>query len=112
MHQGRGAPLQHPRPNLDSQEMRPSLREQNPKDARYGDGQYLTDIAPGTRTLGQLSAAFLRVPWAGQKFTHFLEIDVNRTRCHNKEAPASSLFRTADRWISQEESSAQEGTSA
>ncbi|MGW5922137.1 putative T7SS-secreted protein [Nocardia fluminea] len=61
---------------LDSQEMRPSLREQNPKDARYGDGQYLTDIAPGTRTLGQLSAAFLRVPWAGQKFTHFLEIDV------------------------------------
>ncbi|MFE3543034.1 putative T7SS-secreted protein [Nocardia sp. NPDC059177] len=61
---------------LDSQEMWPSLREQNPKDARYGDGQYLTDIVPGTRTLGQLSAAFLRVPWAGQKFTHFIEIDV------------------------------------
>ncbi|MFD6394845.1 putative T7SS-secreted protein [Nocardia sp. NPDC060259] len=61
---------------LDSQELRPSLREQNPKDARYGDGQYLTDVQPGTRTLGQLSYDFLRVPWAGQKFTHFLEIDV------------------------------------
>ncbi|WP_327097061.1 DUF6531 domain-containing protein [Nocardia vinacea] len=61
---------------LESQELHPSLREQNPKDARYGDGQYLTDIEPGTRTLGQLSAAFLRVPWAGQKFTHFIEIDV------------------------------------
>ncbi|WP_433762306.1 HYD1 signature containing ADP-ribosyltransferase family protein [Nocardia sp. CA-135398] len=56
--------------------MHPSLREQNPKDARDGDGQYLTDIEPGTRTLGQLSAAFLRVPCAGQKFTHFTEIDV------------------------------------
>ncbi|WP_378741350.1 putative T7SS-secreted protein [Nocardia brasiliensis] len=61
---------------LETQELRPSLREHNPKDARYGDGQYLTDIEPGTRTPAQLSAAFLRVPWAGQKFSHFLEIDV------------------------------------
>ncbi|TNM33496.1 HYD1 signature containing ADP-ribosyltransferase family protein [Streptomyces sedi] len=61
---------------LDSKEMWPSLRAQNPKDARYGDGQYLTDIAPGTRTLGQLSYAFLRVPWAGRRFTHYVEIDV------------------------------------
>ncbi|MFD5552232.1 HYD1 signature containing ADP-ribosyltransferase family protein [Streptomyces sp. NPDC127068] len=57
--------------------MRPSLKANNPKDARYGDGQYLTDIQPGTKTLGQLSAAFLRVPWAGRKFTHYLEIDVS-----------------------------------
>ncbi|WP_194838784.1 HYD1 signature containing ADP-ribosyltransferase family protein [Nocardia sp. XZ_19_369] len=34
------------------------------------------DIEPGTRTPAQLSAAFLRVPWAGAKFSHFLEIDV------------------------------------
>lgn len=60
---------------LSSQELRPSLKAANPKDARYGDGQYLTDIAPGTKTQGQLSAAFLRVPWAGQKFTHYIEID-------------------------------------
>ncbi|MEU7765082.1 putative T7SS-secreted protein [Nocardia sp. NPDC049190] len=62
---------------VESQQLRPSLREHNPKDARYGDGQYLTDIQPGTRTPAQLSAAFLRVPWAGQKFSHFLEIDVS-----------------------------------
>ncbi|KAB1105088.1 RHS repeat protein [Micromonospora aurantiaca] len=61
---------------LASGEMYPSLKASNPKDARYGDGQYLTDIKPGTKTLGQLSAAFLRVPWAGQKFTHYIEIDV------------------------------------
>ncbi|WP_344825912.1 LamG-like jellyroll fold domain-containing protein [Actinocorallia longicatena] len=59
-----------------SRQLWPSLKASNPKDARYGDGQYLTDIKPGTKSLGQLSAAFLRVPWAGQKFTHFVEIDV------------------------------------
>jgi RHS repeat-associated protein len=60
---------------VDSKEMFPSLKADNPKDARYGDGQYLTDIVPGTKTQGQLSAAFLRVPWAGKKFTHYVEID-------------------------------------
>lgn len=62
---------------MDSGELLPSLKAANPKDARYGDGQYLTDIEPGTRTQGQLSAAFLRVPWAGQKFTHYVGIDVS-----------------------------------
>ncbi|AHH98570.1 HYD1 signature containing ADP-ribosyltransferase family protein [Kutzneria albida] len=61
---------------LDSNELWASTKEHNPKDARYGDGQYLSDIAPGTKTGGQLSAAFLHVPWAGRKFSHFVEIDV------------------------------------
>ncbi|MGW2344539.1 putative T7SS-secreted protein [Streptomyces sp. NPDC001661] len=61
---------------LDSGELRPSLKAHNPKDARFGDGQYLSDIQPGTKTGGQLSHAFLRVPWCGNKFTHFIEIDV------------------------------------
>ena len=61
---------------LASGEMRPSLKASNPKDACYGDGQYLTGISPGTKTPGQLFAAFLRVPWAGRKFTHYIEIDV------------------------------------
>ena len=55
--------------------MRPSLKANNPKDARYGDGQYLTTIGPGTKTGGQLSAAFIRVPWGARKFTHYVEID-------------------------------------
>ncbi|MEU2869595.1 putative T7SS-secreted protein [Streptomyces olivoreticuli] len=61
---------------LESNEMRASIRAHNPKDARFGDGQYLSDIEPGAKTPGQLSYSFLRVPWAGRKFTHFLEIDV------------------------------------
>ncbi|GAB2802094.1 hypothetical protein GCM10027091_37340 [Streptomyces daliensis] len=62
---------------LESGELRASLKAENPKDARFGDGQYLSDIEPGTRTGGQLSRAFLGVPWAGGKFTHFIEIDVS-----------------------------------
>ncbi|MFJ2825931.1 HYD1 signature containing ADP-ribosyltransferase family protein [Streptomyces toxytricini] len=61
---------------LDSEEMRPSVKASNSKDSRFGDGQYQSDIEPGTRTLGQLSAAFLRVPWQGRKFAHYFENDV------------------------------------
>ncbi len=57
--------------------MWPSIKEHNPKDARFGDGQYLSPIEPGTKTPGQLSHAFVRVPWAGHKFTHYFEIDVS-----------------------------------
>ncbi|WCD91029.1 Putative deoxyribonuclease RhsC [Streptomyces xanthophaeus] len=62
---------------LESKEMWPSIKAHNPKDARFGDGQYLSPIEPGSKTLGQLSAAFIRVPWGGQRFTHFFEIDVS-----------------------------------
>ncbi|MFJ7146636.1 putative T7SS-secreted protein [Streptomyces sp. NPDC100445] len=61
---------------LESKELRASLKADNPKDARFGDGQYLSDIQPGTKTPGQLSYAFVRVPWAGHKFSHFIEVDV------------------------------------
>ncbi|MBS7528915.1 hypothetical protein IC619_000205 [Hazenella sp. IB182353] len=40
-----------------------SLKANNPKDARYGDGQYLNDITPGSKRPGQLSYAFIRNPW-------------------------------------------------
>ncbi|MFZ3596466.1 putative T7SS-secreted protein [Streptomyces sp. BH104] len=61
---------------LESNELRASLKADNSKDARFGDGQYLSDIQPGTKTPGQLSYSFVRVPWAGHKFTHYIEIDV------------------------------------
>jgi hypothetical protein len=48
----------------------------NPKDARYGDGQYLSDIVPGTKTPGQLAYAFLNDPRGWRRFTHYVEIDV------------------------------------
>jgi hypothetical protein len=62
---------------LDSGQLNPSLKELNSRDAFYGNGQYLSDIEPGTMTSNQLSRAFLKVPWAGARFTHFVEIDVS-----------------------------------
>jgi hypothetical protein len=54
----------------------PSLREANPKDARYGDGQYLSDVPPGSMSLAQLSRRLVGVPWQVRRFTHYVEVDV------------------------------------
>ena len=40
---------------LESNKLNPSLRANNPKDARYGNGQYLSDIKPGSTTPTQLA---------------------------------------------------------
>lgn len=61
---------------LQSQQLRPSLKALNPSDARYGDGQYLTDLVPGTKTPAQLSQAFVRRPFFGSRYTHYIEVDV------------------------------------
>jgi RHS repeat-associated protein len=62
---------------LDSGELNPSLKALNPNDVRYGNGQYLSDIVPGTKTPAQLSREFLGQPFQGQKYTHYIEIDVS-----------------------------------
>lgn len=49
----------------------------NPSDARYVDGQYFTDVVPGTRSPASLSMTFIRNRFQGRRFTHFLEIDVS-----------------------------------
>jgi uncharacterized protein RhaS with RHS repeats len=61
---------------IESEQLNPSLKALNPKDARYGDGQYLTNIIPGTKSPAQLSRAFINNPYQGQRFTHFVELDV------------------------------------
>jgi hypothetical protein len=61
---------------LESEKLFPSLKQLNPKDARYGNGQYLSDIAPGTKSAAQLSREFLGMPFQGARFTHYVEIDV------------------------------------
>lgn len=61
---------------LDSQLLLPSLVAINPRDARYGDGQYFSDAPPGSMSLSQLSRAFLGFPFRGSRYTHFIEIDV------------------------------------
>ncbi len=54
----------------------PSLKANNPKDARFGEGQYISDIIPGTKRPSQLSMIFFGIPWAGKRFTHHINIDV------------------------------------
>jgi hypothetical protein len=61
---------------VDSGTLNPSLKALKPQDARLGDGQYLSDIEPGTKTCGQLARCFFGTPWGGQRFTNFVKIDV------------------------------------
>jgi hypothetical protein len=62
---------------LAEKKLRPSLKAHSPKDARYGDGQYLSDIVPGSKRPGQLSYAFLKIPWAGRRFSHYIAINID-----------------------------------
>ena len=61
---------------IDSGELNPSLKANNPKDARFGDGQYLSDILPGTKSPAQLSRKFIGNPYQGRKYDFYVEIDV------------------------------------
>lgn len=61
---------------LATKAIRPSLKAKNPKDARYGDGQYFTDIAPRTMTAKQLSQFFIRSPYGAHRFTHYFSINL------------------------------------
>ena len=46
------------------------------KDARYGDGQNLSDIPPQLFTPTELAKKFINVP-NKHKYTNFIEIDVS-----------------------------------
>ena len=61
---------------VDSNQLNPSLKANNPKDARYGNGQYLSDITPDSVTPGQLGNKFINVP-NKYKYTNYVEIDVS-----------------------------------
>ena len=60
---------------LESEKLFPSLKANNPKDARYGNGQYLSDIAPYDTTPMSLSSKFINVP-NKYKYTNYIKIDV------------------------------------
>lgn len=63
---------------MSSKQLNASTRTTSPNDIRYGEGQYLTDIVPRTKTLNQLSRAFIGNPFQGRKYTHYIEIDVSQ----------------------------------
>jgi len=62
---------------LATQQILPSLKANNPNDARYGDGQYFSDIPPGSRSNAQLAREFLGRPFPAAKFSHYVCIDVS-----------------------------------
>ncbi len=62
---------------LSSQVLNPSLTKNNPNDVRYGEGQYLSDVVPGSKSPAQLSRLFVNNPFQGAKYTHFVEIMVD-----------------------------------
>jgi len=59
---------------MKSGELLPSIGVKN---ARYGTGQYLTDISQNEVISGQASRRLFGVPWNQSKLTHYVEIDVN-----------------------------------
>jgi hypothetical protein len=61
---------------MNSLELLPSLARRRPQDVRYGDGQYLCSVRPGTMTAAQLSRLLLGHPFSGHRYTHYLAIDV------------------------------------
>lgn len=62
---------------LDTGTLNPSLKANNPKDARYGNGQYFSDIAPGTRSNASLSKQFINNPWQGSKYSNYVGVDTS-----------------------------------
>lgn len=59
---------------MESGELLPST---GPIHARFGDGQYLTDINPLDFTAGQVSRRLYGVPWKTNSLTHYIKIDVS-----------------------------------
>jgi HYD1 signature containing ADP-ribosyltransferase len=58
-----------------SERIHASTRARNPRDVRYGNGQYFSDIPPGSKTPAQLSREFLNLPFFGTRFTHYVAIE-------------------------------------
>lgn len=51
-----------------------SLEESGPRHARHGDGQYLTDVEPGTLSGPELSNVLVRNFNEAARFTHYVKI--------------------------------------
>ena len=59
---------------IESGEIRPSIGY---KHARYGDGQYFTDLLPSDYTVGQMSRQLYGVPWKTRSLEYMFKIDMN-----------------------------------
>ena len=80
---------------LATRRINPSLAIRNPHDVRHGEGQYLSDIPPGTTTSSRLSRIFLGLPFHGRRFTHYLAVDVSGLRVVRGRAGVYVIPNTA-----------------
>lgn len=62
---------------VDTEVLRPSRARKGAKDVRYGNGQYFSDLVPGTLSLAQLSRALVGIPFLGFHFSHFVAVDLS-----------------------------------
>ncbi len=59
---------------MNSKVLNPSIGVKN---ARFGSGQYFTDIVPGAFTKGQTSYRLYGVPWNSSRLTHYIKIETS-----------------------------------
>lgn len=61
---------------LRSSSLNPSTASRNPQDVQYGDGQYFSDVVPGSLSPLQLSRLFLGFPFQDRRYTHYVAVNV------------------------------------
>lgn len=84
---------------MESGQLLPST---GPIHARFGDGQYLTDINSLNFTAGQVSRRLYGVPWNTNSLTHYIKIDVTglnviRNIPHNYLIPNNQPLNISNR---------------
>lgn len=86
---------------LKTQQINPSIKANNPKDARHGNGQYFTDLDPCMYSSSQIARRLIRRP-NPNKYTFYIEIDVtglpienpdNNIYLHRSEMPLCVIGR-------------------
>ena len=58
---------------LETEKLNPSIGIKN---ARYGEGQYFTNLEPNDYTAGQVSRRLYGVPWNASKLQYYIKIDM------------------------------------
>jgi len=71
-----------------TQQLNPSLKANNPNDARHGNGQYFTDLNPFSYTSSQIARRLINIP-NPYKYTCYVAIDVSGLEIEN---PATNIY--------------------
>ena len=86
---------------MKTKELKPSVGF---KHARYGNGQYFTDLEPANFTMGQVSRKLYGIPWVRNKLQYFIKIDATGLNIiqnipHNFLLPGNNSLNLQNRII-------------